>query len=139
MKLTDTQFYEKLYRLDGDEDDWAPLIGGEPSSKGPPHTPSPGETDMDSVRYEWLRGTLHTNAYYSCPVTRSEPHEGGVVDVTAPMLFQVTSVTHGSSRPKVVPTCVWRMMQKLFGRRHRLRLPFSIFAVWMKRADTLLT
>ena len=81
VKLTEQKFYEQLYRLDGCEDDWAPLVGGASSSKGPPPAPSAGETDMDSCRYEWLRATLRVNEYYSCPVTRSEPHGGGVVDV----------------------------------------------------------
>ena len=110
LKYTDRQFFEKVYKLEDDGDDWEALLkeargngdgdGGGVDGGGDDGAPKDYVT---KTRQEYLRGVLRPEHYFSVPITHTDiDAEGCLQDVVRPSHFQILSVLHGSKRPKVI-------------------------------------
>ena len=105
VKLTDKQFFSKLYRIDEGFDDWGPLVtsdarGGDAGDGGD------DRLNHTSMRQAYLRQVLLPEAYFSVPVARALGDGEGEQDAVTQSRFQICSQLYGSKRPKLVETAV---------------------------------
>ena len=91
VKVTDREFYERLYRLTDDADDWAKLLGIAAASVG--GSGGGGRDDNGGVgqaRQDYLRKVSTPDAFFSVPVTQTGVDDCGAVrEITKDAHFQI--------------------------------------------------
>ena len=120
-------FYKRFYRLEKDEDDWAPYVS---VSGGAHATVFKGDGDViDSAKNEYLRAVFKPEGVYSVPVVGVD--ENGEEATT--MFFQVMAIHHGSHRPKILETDY--VDQQLSNLAAPFAVTLQMFDVWRVRSD----
>ena len=75
IRLKDGPFYDRLYRIGQDSEDWQKVIKGAP--RGSSGNGDDKSSPVSSMRREYMQAVLVPNAHFSIPQTTTEPNELG--------------------------------------------------------------
>jgi hypothetical protein len=133
VRLTDKEFYEKLYGLDDGGDDWAELMGLRESRRS-----SSVSDGALQVKHEYARHVFKPGEYYSVPVKMTETEANGAVTVkTEVSYFHLLTTEHGSTKSKTLKTLVDPVVEEEASGCPKLHLQY--LDVWAQRPDGSVT
>ena len=104
VRLTDSAFYRKLYRLDPDDhEDWGSVVAAATSSDGP-RPPGRGRDPANAMQREYAATVLKPETFYSVPLPRQSDNPDQPAEEEEDIFFQVMAVSSSGSRAKNVET-----------------------------------